>query len=96
MVSQNVYIFSISESAIDVLVDNMSNRSSGHDISKFMLCSKSAESLGESAQAIGVLNLHIYYAYTNKILFILVQIQHESIFSEDSAGQRAGPGLTST
>ena len=49
MVSQNLYDFSVSGAVRDVLVDNISSESSGHVIFTFMLCSKLAEALGESA-----------------------------------------------
>ena len=39
---------------------------------------------------------HIYIIYTNEIFLILVEIQHESHFCEDSTGRRADPGLTPT
>ena len=93
---QNLYDFSVSGAVGDVLVDSIGNQNSGNDIFTSMLCSWLAGLPGKSAYAVEMLIWHIYTIYTNKISLILVQIQHESNFCEDSTGQRADPGLTLT
>ena len=94
--SQNLYDFSVSGAVRDVLTDSIGNQDSGNDIFTSMLCSWLAGSPGKSAYAVEMLIWHIYTIYTNEISLILDQIQHESIFYDDSAGQRADPGLTPT
>ena len=53
-----------------------------------------AGSPGKSAYALEMFIWHIYNIYTNEISLIFLKIYHESIFYDDSAGQRADPGLT--
>ena len=94
--SQNLYYFSVSGAVRDVLVDSIGNRNSENDLFTSMLCSYLTGSPGKSAYAVDMLIWHIYNIYTNEISLIFLKIYHESIFYDDSAGQRADPGLTPT
>ena len=88
--------FFTSGAALDVLVGSIGGQNSGDDISPFLLCSLLAGLLRKSVYAVEMLIWYIYSIYTNENFLILVQIQHESNFCEDSTGRRADPGLTPT